>query len=113
MVSEDEVKKIARLARLTIEEGFVPVVTGHLNSILGYVEQLNAVDTSGVSAMSHVSEVTNVLRDDKVVPVQLENEDVPFGSSTVPQQGMLDEAALLKNAPDASGRFIRVPLIVE
>ena len=113
MVSEDEVKKIASLARLEIESDFIPVVTGHMNSILGYFERLKELDTSGVSAMSHVNGSTNVLRDDVMLPAGTVPEAIALGDSTVMQQDMLPESALLQNAPDHSGRFIRVPLIVE
>jgi aspartyl-tRNA(Asn)/glutamyl-tRNA(Gln) amidotransferase subunit C len=113
MVSEDEVKKIAKLARLDIEQDFVPVVTGHLNSILEYVERLKEVDTSGIAAMSHVSESTNVLREDELRPVGSSATAQPLGDPTIPVQDMLPGEALLQNAPDSSGRFIKVPLIVE
>jgi aspartyl-tRNA(Asn)/glutamyl-tRNA(Gln) amidotransferase subunit C len=113
MVSEDEVKKIAKLARLEIAPEFVPVITGHLNSILGYVARLNEVDTSGIEPMSHVHGSTNVFRPDVVHPAGSTKPAAPLGDPQVPQQEMLGEDALLSNVPDHSGRFIRVPLIVE
>ena len=113
MVSEDDVKKIANLARLELDPTLIPVVTGHVNSILGYVERLNEVDTSGVEAMSHVHGATNILREDTVREIGSSPEATPLGDPTIQPQAMLDEEALLQNVPDHSGRFIRVPLIVE
>jgi len=113
MISEDEVRKIAGLSRLEIPADFIPVITGHLNSILGYIQRLDAVDTSGVEPMSHVSGSTNVLRNDVVRPIGSSPEATPLGDPEIPVQDMLSEEALLSNVPDNSGRFIRVPLIVE
>lgn len=113
MISEDEVKKLATLARLELEPSFTPVITGHLNSILDYVKRLNEVDTSNVEAMSHVHGATNVLREDAVVEIGSTPAPTPLSSPEIPKQEMLSEDALLRNTPDHSGRFIRVPLIVE
>lgn len=113
MLSEDEIQKLATLARLEIEPAFKPVVTSHVNSIIGYVARLNEIDTSGVDAMSHVQQATNVLREDNVRPVGSTPEATPLGETAIEPQAMLDESALMQNVPDHSGRFIRVPLIVE
>jgi aspartyl-tRNA(Asn)/glutamyl-tRNA(Gln) amidotransferase subunit C len=113
MVSEDEVKKLATLARLELDPSFTPVITEHLNSILGYVQRLDAVDTSSAEAMSHVHGATNVLREDEVKGVGSTPVATPLGDATVQTQEMLPAEALLQNVPDHSGRFIRVPLIVE
>jgi aspartyl-tRNA(Asn)/glutamyl-tRNA(Gln) amidotransferase subunit C len=113
MISEDEVKKLANLARLELDPSLTPVVTEHLNSILGYVQRLNEVDTTGVEPMSHVQGASNVLREDVVRGVESSPAATPLGDSTIHPQSMLNEDALLKNVPDHSGRFIRVPLIVE
>jgi aspartyl-tRNA(Asn)/glutamyl-tRNA(Gln) amidotransferase subunit C len=113
MIGEDEVRKIAGLARLELSPDFIPVITGHLNSILGYVQRLNDVDTTGVEPMSHVNGATNVLREDVVREVGTSAEPVPLGDPTIPGQDMLPSEALVSNVPESSGRFIRVPLIVE
>jgi aspartyl-tRNA(Asn)/glutamyl-tRNA(Gln) amidotransferase subunit C len=113
MVSEDDVNKLASLARLELDPSFTPVITEHLNSILGYVQRLDAVDTSSAEAMSHVHGATNVLREDEVKGVGSTPPPTPLGDATVQIQEMLPSEALLQNAPDHSGRFIRVPLIVE
>ncbi|MEY4668787.1 MAG: Asp-tRNA(Asn)/Glu-tRNA(Gln) amidotransferase subunit GatC [Pseudomonadota bacterium] len=113
MISEDEVQKLATLARLELDPALTPVVTGHLNSIIGYVQRLDEVDTTGAEAMSHVHGAVNVLREDKALEPGSVPDATPLGDPTVPPQPMLDTQALLQNAPDSSGTFIRVPLIVE
>jgi len=113
MFSEDDISKLAQLARLELDPAFTPVLTSHINSILGYVKRFGDVDTTGVDPMSHVHGATNVLREDVVYPAGGTPPVIPLGDPTVPPQEMLPGEALLDNVPDHSGRFIRVPLIVE
>ena len=113
MISEDEVSKLARLARLSVEPDFIPVVTKHLNSIIEYVKRLEAVDTHGVEPMSHVHGSKNVLRQDEIVPVTESSETTIGNNSPVPKQPTLSTEEALCNAPDRAGRFIRVPIIIE
>ncbi len=62
----DDVKAIARLARLNIDEADVPHYATNLSNILDLVEQMNSVDTTGVIPMSHPLDVAQRLRDDVV-----------------------------------------------
>lgn len=62
----DEVKKIAYLARLKIEEADIPGYVSSLSDILDLVEQMNAVDTKGVTPMSHPLDAVQRLREDVV-----------------------------------------------
>ena len=61
-----EVAKIAYLARLAISAEDIPVYARNLSSILGLVEQMNAVDTTGVEPMAHPLDMTQRLRPDEV-----------------------------------------------
>ena len=61
-----DVEKIAHLARLGIEAQDVPEYSRNLSDILAFVEQLNAVDTSGVEPLAHPLEATQRLRADIV-----------------------------------------------
>ncbi len=70
----DDVKAIARLARLKIEDADVPVYATNLSNILDLVEQMNTVDTEGVVPMSHPLEVVQRLRED-VVTEQNERDE--------------------------------------
>lgn len=63
----DEVKKIAVLARLKIEESDIPGYVTNLSNILDLVTQMEAVDTDGVTPMAHPQEAVQRLREDKVL----------------------------------------------
>jgi len=65
-VDADTVKRIARLARIRIGDNEVAAYEGELNAILGFVEQLNEVDVSGVEAMTSVTPMALRRREDKV-----------------------------------------------
>jgi aspartyl-tRNA(Asn)/glutamyl-tRNA(Gln) amidotransferase subunit C len=93
-ITEDEVKHIVKLARLTLSEEELRTYSGQLNTIIAHVEQLGELDTRGIEPTSHVLPITNVVRDD--VSIQsLSNEEA------------------LKNAPDPVDKFYRVPKIIE
>jgi aspartyl-tRNA(Asn)/glutamyl-tRNA(Gln) amidotransferase subunit C len=88
------VKKIARLARLGLAEEDVVPLARELSAILGFVEQLSEVDTSGVPPMAAVSPKPHVWRADVV------------------DDGGVREA-VLANAPDARAGFFAVPKVIE
>jgi len=93
-ISKEEVKHIAMLSRLELDEKEIAVYQDQLSRILDYVEKLSKIDTSNVEPVSHVIELNNVMRQDIVKP-------------SLPR----DEA--LKNAPDSVDKFFRVPKIIE
>lgn len=61
-----DVEKIAHLARLGLDEGDLPRITDALNSILGLVDQMQAVDTCGIEPLAHPLEASQRLRADLV-----------------------------------------------
>ena len=61
-----EVEKIAHLARLGLSEGELPHTTATLNSILGLIDSMQAVDTDGIEPLAHPLETTQRLRADAV-----------------------------------------------
>ena len=63
----DDVKSIAHLARLEIEEKNIEGYTNNLSGILQLVEQMNAVDTKNVKPMAHPMDVSQRLRADEVL----------------------------------------------
>ena len=65
-LDSSEVLKIAYLARLGIDEADVPEYARNLSDILSFVEQLNAVDTTGVEPLAHPMDTTQRLRTDEV-----------------------------------------------
>jgi aspartyl-tRNA(Asn)/glutamyl-tRNA(Gln) amidotransferase subunit C len=88
-----DVEHVATLARLSFPEDEKRRLTSQLNTILAYMEQLNALDTREVEPLSHVIELNNVFRDDERRP------------------GLTREEAL-KNAPASSEKFFRVPKVI-
>ena len=62
----DDVKKVARLARLAVSEQEAQTAHVQLSNIFGLIAEMQAVDTAGIAPMSHAQDVTQRLREDKV-----------------------------------------------
>ena len=93
-LSREDVRKVADLARLKVTDEELDLLANDLRKIVGYVEVLNDVDTSGVVPMVHAVELQNVLRADELV------ESLP-------------RTAALSNAPRNDGEYFLVPAIIE
>ena len=101
-VTVDEVLRVAELANLELTEDEVPRMQRDLNAVLGYIAQLNELDTSGVEPMAQVGEMLGgtvfehgeTLRVDVVRP-------------------SLDRASVMASAPETDGRFFKVPKVIE
>ncbi|HZV99568.1 MAG TPA: Asp-tRNA(Asn)/Glu-tRNA(Gln) amidotransferase subunit GatC [Methylophilaceae bacterium] len=65
-LSSADVKRIAHLARIEISDADAEATLQKLSGILGLIEQMQAVDTTGISPMSHSQDVTQRLREDVV-----------------------------------------------
>lgn len=65
-LSPDDVKRIARLARIEIDDAQAQATQGQLNTIFDLIATMQAVDTSGIAPMAHAQEVTQRLRADAV-----------------------------------------------
>jgi aspartyl-tRNA(Asn)/glutamyl-tRNA(Gln) amidotransferase subunit C len=65
-LSIDDVRKVARLARLAVTETEVETAHHQLSGIFGLIEEMQAVDTAGIEPMSHAQDVTQRLREDVV-----------------------------------------------
>jgi len=90
----DTARKVARLARIRVDEADLPRLAQELSGILGFMEQLNAVDVTGVEPMVSVT------------PMRLARR-----ADVVSDGG--DPGAVLANAPDAREGFFAVPKVVE
>ena len=66
MLSHDEVLRIARLARIEVGERDAEALRAELNGILALIDQMRAVDTTGVEPMSHPQPLAQRLREDRV-----------------------------------------------
>lgn len=92
MIDIEDVKHVAKLARLELTPDEEIKFSKQLQDILNYVEQMNEVDTTGVEPMSHAIDFSNVMR-----------EDVEFYEHT--------REELMQNAPEREGDFFKVPKI--
>jgi aspartyl-tRNA(Asn)/glutamyl-tRNA(Gln) amidotransferase subunit C len=86
--------KVAKLARIKVDEADLPALAQEFNAILGFIEQLEEVDVEGVEPMVSVTPQRLKRREDVVTD----------GSQT---------AKVLANAPDAREGFFSVPKVVE
>lgn len=93
-VDIETVKRVARLARIALEEEETSRMTGELNAILGFVEQLGEVDVSDVEPMTSVIPTAMKMRRD----------EVSDGSKA---------ADIIANAPAGDDHFFVVPKVVE
>jgi len=88
------VKRVARLARIAVDDDDAERMTGELNAILGFVEQLNEVDVSGVEPMT------------SVIPMEMKKRQ-----DLVTDGGKADD--VVANAPATEEKFFLVPKVVE
>ncbi len=93
-VDTETVRRVARLARIAVEEKDLAPLAGELNGILGWVEQLGEVDVDGVEPMTSVTPMRLKRRPDEVTDGDRRDD-------------------VLLNAPDARGGFYTVPKVVE
>lgn len=93
-IDRDTAAKVAKLARIKVEEDQLDALAQEFNAVLGFIEQLNEVDVDGVEPMVSVEPMRLKRREDKVT-----------------DGGMQDK--ILSNAPDAREGFFAVPKVVE
>lgn len=93
-INQETVAKIARLARIRVEESEKQTLVGELNGIMGWIEQLAQVNTDGVEPMTGASNMQSKLRPDAVTDGD-------------------KQADILKNAPESREGYFVVPKVVE
>ena len=93
-VDKDTVKRVARLARISVSDSEAEGLKSELNTILGFVEQLNEVDIEGVEPMVSVTPMTMKKRDDAVTDGEKAGD-------------------IVANAPLTEDHFFLVPTVVE
>lgn len=93
-ITPEEVKKIAKLARLSVTDEQCETWAPDLNNILGFVEQLNDLDTYNVEPLASVSEIDTPMREDKVTDGNIQQD-------------------VLKNAAESLEGYYVVPKVVE
>ena len=92
-ISNDEVKKVAQLARIELNESQIQQHAEQLEKILDYIKQLEKINTDNISCTTRAIEVVNVLRKDEKKDYELSEE-------------------LLDLAPSREDRFFKVPKII-
>jgi aspartyl-tRNA(Asn)/glutamyl-tRNA(Gln) amidotransferase subunit C len=101
-VTLEDVRRVAELANLELTAEEEPRMQRDLNAILGYVAQLNELDTTGVPPMAQVSEMLG-----GAIPEQGE----PLRADVV--QPSIDRSQIMAAAPETDGRFFKVPKVIE
>jgi len=81
-LSEQQVKEIAYLARLSVDDGEVEQTTAELNNILDLMADLAKIDTQGVSPMSHPLNMSQRLREDEVSEIDQSQEFLAIAPQT-------------------------------
>jgi aspartyl-tRNA(Asn)/glutamyl-tRNA(Gln) amidotransferase subunit C len=94
MVTLEDVQYVARLARLSFTPDEQEHMARDLSRIIGYMQQLEEVDTSEVAPMEHVLDRVDVFRED-VKQTRISHEEA------------------LSNAPDTDGDHFRVPRVIQ
>ena len=92
-LSEHDVRHVAMLARLALTDDEVEAMRDDLNSILGHIDEIQRLDLASVPPMAHAIAVTNVTREDVVVPP-------------------LPQDVAVMNAPQSEGGAFVIPQIV-
>jgi len=93
-IDTETARRVAKLARIKVEDQDLPALASEFNNILGFIEQLNEVDVEGVEPMTSVT------------PMRLKRREDVVSDGDQPE-------AVLKNAPDAREGFFAVPKVVE
>ncbi|SFK07029.1 Asp-tRNA(Asn)/Glu-tRNA(Gln) amidotransferase subunit GatC [Celeribacter neptunius] len=90
----DTARRVAKLARIRVEEDALPALAEEFNAVLGFIEQLSEVDVEGVEPMTSVTPMRLKRRQDGVTDGNMQEK-------------------ILSNAPDAREGFFAVPKVVE
>ena len=87
------VSHLAHLSRLNVAPEKMDKLVADMQDLVGFVEKLNELDTTGTEPLMHMGDSMNVLRSDEV-------------------KGSIDRAEALKNAPAQNGEFFKVPKVI-
>jgi len=93
-ITTDEVKYVANLAKLYVDEAEAEKLTSEMESIINFADMLEEIDTESIAPTNHAMKVQNVFREDVVKPSYNREE-------------------VLKNAPSQEGGCYLVPKVVE
>ncbi|MCD6148720.1 Asp-tRNA(Asn)/Glu-tRNA(Gln) amidotransferase subunit GatC [bacterium] len=91
MISKEQTKHIAKLARIELNKKEIEKYQGELSKILDYIEKLKEVNVEGIQPMSHPVEIKNIMREDK---------------KRQEKEGKMGEK-LLEMVPDKKNRYLK------
>ena len=81
-LDNDEIKKIAHLARININKNEADKVGEKLEGILELIDQMTQVNTDGIEPMAHALDITQPLREDKVTEVDIRKKSLKLSNDT-------------------------------
>ncbi len=93
-VNDELVDKLANLARLEFNAEEKEEIKKDLQKMIGFIDKLNELDTTGVEPLLHMSDNVNILREDEIT-------------------GMISQEEALKNAPFHDEQFFKVPKVIK
>ena len=101
-VSVEDVRHVADLANLELTAEELPRMARDLNAVLGYIAQMNELDTSAVEPMAQVGQALG-----------LKAAQAGETLRTDVVKDSVDRALVMKEAPETDGRFFKVPKVIE
>jgi aspartyl-tRNA(Asn)/glutamyl-tRNA(Gln) amidotransferase subunit C len=93
-VNDALIEKLAELSMLKFNEAEKEEIKADLQKMIGFIDKLQELDTTGVAPLMHMSEEVNVLREDVIGP-------------------MLSQQEALKNAPHHDDQHFKVPKVIK
>ena len=93
-IDKNQVKKVAKLSRISLEDNKIDSLSKDLDSILTFVEKLNELDTKEIKTLKSIADKTLETRDDTVSDGQIKDQ-------------------ILKNSPEKNEDFFIVPKVVD
>jgi len=93
-VNDTLIEKLAHLSRLEFGEAEKKEIKSDLEKMIGFIDKLNELDTTGVAPLLHMSENVNILRKDEV-------------------NGEIDKEDVFRNAPLHDDEFFKVPKVIK
>ena len=93
-ITIEEVKHIAKLSKLNIPDNELDFYASEMNKMINYFNIISKIDTSETDSMTHVGDIVNITEQDN-------------------EKTSLNGLDIIKNSPDAFGRFIKIPKILD
>jgi aspartyl-tRNA(Asn)/glutamyl-tRNA(Gln) amidotransferase subunit C len=93
-ITNELVDNLANLSKLSFDAAGISAIRNDLQKMVGFIEQLQTIDTNGVEPLLHMGDAINILRQDQV-------------------QGSISREDALLNAPLADEAFFKVPTVIK